>query len=119
VQDDWAAMVRELVDRHYLDVARYTTSGFLRAKLGPALALHIARRGAAHLRTRILQSRGQDVQVHVGAHRRWPRSTGQPLAAQGGVRQVGPDALDRAWQQALHRQGGGFGEGTVGGAGVE
>lgn len=38
VQDDWAAMVRELVDRFYLDVTRYTTSGFLRAKLGPALA---------------------------------------------------------------------------------
>ena len=38
VQDEWAAMVRELVDRHYIDVARYTTSGFLRAKLGPALA---------------------------------------------------------------------------------
>lgn len=37
VEDEWAAMVRELVDRHYLDVARYTTSGFLRAKLGPAL----------------------------------------------------------------------------------
>jgi len=37
VEDDWAAMVRELVDRHYFDVARYTTSGFLRAKLGPAL----------------------------------------------------------------------------------
>ncbi len=37
LEDDWAAMVRELVDRHYLDVARYTTSGFLRAKLGPAL----------------------------------------------------------------------------------
>ncbi len=37
VEDDWAAMVRELVDRHYLGVARYTTSGFLRAKLGPAL----------------------------------------------------------------------------------
>ncbi|MDP2007376.1 MAG: malonate decarboxylase subunit alpha [Rubrivivax sp.] len=37
VADDWAAMVRELVDRHYVAVARYTTSGFLRAKLGPAL----------------------------------------------------------------------------------
>ena len=35
VQDDWAALVRELVDRHYISVARYTTSGFLRAKLGP------------------------------------------------------------------------------------
>jgi len=46
VQDDWAAMVRELVDRFYLDVTRYTTSGFLRAKLGPALA---ARGVAPHI----------------------------------------------------------------------
>jgi propionate CoA-transferase len=46
VQDDWAAMVRELVDRHYLAVTRYTTSGFLRAKLGPALA---ARGVAPHI----------------------------------------------------------------------
>jgi propionate CoA-transferase len=46
VEDDWAAMVRELVDRHYIDVARYTTSGFLRAKLGPALA---ARGVAPHI----------------------------------------------------------------------
>ena len=46
VQDDWAAMVKELVDRHYLEVARYTTSGFLRAKLGPALA---ARGVAPHI----------------------------------------------------------------------
>jgi propionate CoA-transferase len=38
--------VRELVDRHYLDVARYTTSGFLRAKLGPALT---ARGVAPHI----------------------------------------------------------------------
>ncbi len=38
VEDDWAAMVRELVDRFYVNVTRYTTSGFLRAKLGPALA---------------------------------------------------------------------------------
>jgi propionate CoA-transferase len=46
VEDDWAAMVRSLVDRHYLDVARYTTSAFLRAKLGPALA---ARGVAPHI----------------------------------------------------------------------
>jgi propionate CoA-transferase len=38
--------VRELVDRHYISVARYTTSGFLRAKLGPALA---ARGVAPHI----------------------------------------------------------------------
>ena len=37
VQDDWAAMVRELVENFYIDVARYTTSAFLRAKLGEAL----------------------------------------------------------------------------------
>jgi propionate CoA-transferase len=46
LEDDWAAMVRTLVDRHYLNVTRYTTSGFLRAKLGPALA---ARGVAAHI----------------------------------------------------------------------
>jgi propionate CoA-transferase len=46
VQDDWAQMVRELVDRHYQTVTRYTTSGFLRAKLGPALS---ARGVAPHL----------------------------------------------------------------------
>jgi len=46
VADDWAEMVRELVDRHYRHVVRYTTSGFLRAKLGPALA---ARGVAAHI----------------------------------------------------------------------
>jgi propionate CoA-transferase len=38
VQDDWAAMVREIVDRHYLAVTRYSTSSFVRAKLGAALA---------------------------------------------------------------------------------
>ena len=46
VADAWARMVRELEDRHYLNVTRYTTSGFLRAKLGPALA---ARGVAPHL----------------------------------------------------------------------
>jgi propionate CoA-transferase len=39
-QDAWAAMVRGLVDRHYLNVTRYSTSGFARAKLGRALATH-------------------------------------------------------------------------------
>ncbi|MDH4052404.1 MAG: malonate decarboxylase subunit alpha [Rubrivivax sp.] len=46
VEDAWAQMVRELVDRFYLNVTRYTTSGFLRAKLGPALA---ARGVAPHI----------------------------------------------------------------------
>jgi propionate CoA-transferase len=38
VEDDWAAMVHEIVERHYERVTRYTSSAFLRAKLGPALA---------------------------------------------------------------------------------
>jgi propionate CoA-transferase len=35
--DDYSAMVRRLVDRFYSGVSRYTTSGFLRIKLGEAL----------------------------------------------------------------------------------
>jgi len=46
VEDAWAAMVRDLVGRYYRNVTRYGTSGFLRAKLGPALA---ARGVAPHL----------------------------------------------------------------------
>ncbi len=46
VEDAWAEMVRALMDRFYLNVTRYTTSGFLRAKLGPALA---ARGVAPHI----------------------------------------------------------------------
>jgi propionate CoA-transferase len=38
IEDAWAQMVRELSDRFYLNVTRYSTGGFLRAKLGPALA---------------------------------------------------------------------------------
>jgi propionate CoA-transferase len=41
--DDYSAMVRQLVDRFYSGVSRYTTSGFLRIKLGEALQ----RRGVA------------------------------------------------------------------------
>jgi propionate CoA-transferase len=46
VEDRWAEMVRELEDRWYRRVTRYTTSGFLRTKLGPALS---ARGVAPHL----------------------------------------------------------------------
>jgi propionate CoA-transferase len=35
--DDYAAMVRDLMDHTYSGVTRYTTSGFLRIKLGEAL----------------------------------------------------------------------------------
>jgi propionate CoA-transferase len=38
LEDTWAEMVRSLEDRFYRRVTRYTTSSFLRAKLGSALA---------------------------------------------------------------------------------
>ena len=41
--DEYSAMVRGLVDRYYTGVSRYTTSGFLRMKLGELLT----RRGVA------------------------------------------------------------------------
>jgi propionate CoA-transferase len=37
VVDDYAAMVKTLSDAYYTDVARYTTSAFMRLKLGEAL----------------------------------------------------------------------------------
>jgi propionate CoA-transferase len=44
--DEYSAMVRSLADRFYSGVSRYTTSGFLRIKLGEALE----KRGvAAHI----------------------------------------------------------------------
>jgi propionate CoA-transferase len=58
VIDDYTAMVRDLADRFYSGATRYTTSGFLRAKLGDAfnrraVAPHIyesADEARAHLR---------------------------------------------------------------------
>jgi acyl CoA:acetate/3-ketoacid CoA transferase beta subunit len=90
VQDDWAAMVRELVDRHYISVARYTTSGFLRAKLGPALAArgvapHIYET-AADARGRCVGLMGRSAQAHPvprlaqHEHRHADRSLRQQLA---------------------------------------
>jgi len=35
--DSYSAMVRGLMDQYYSGVSRYTTSGFLRMKLGEAL----------------------------------------------------------------------------------
>jgi propionate CoA-transferase len=56
VAEEYAAMVRKLVDTRYIDVTRYTTSGFLRAKLGKALdergvAPHIYESAADALRS--------------------------------------------------------------------
>ncbi len=44
--DSYTEMVGRIVSRHYLDVTRYTTSGFLRMKLGSALS---ARGFAPHI----------------------------------------------------------------------
>jgi propionate CoA-transferase len=41
--DAWTRMIGAVVERHYIDVTRYTTSGFLRMRLGDALS----RRGLA------------------------------------------------------------------------
>lgn len=38
--DAYATMVRELIDRYYESVTRYTSSAFLRRKLGASLAAH-------------------------------------------------------------------------------
>jgi propionate CoA-transferase len=38
VEDEYAQMVKGLADAYYWNVTRYTTSGFLRLKLGQALA---------------------------------------------------------------------------------
>jgi propionate CoA-transferase len=36
--DAWTELVKDVVDRYYWGVTRYTTSGFLRMKLGDALS---------------------------------------------------------------------------------
>jgi propionate CoA-transferase len=46
IADAYGEMVRHLMDRYYLDVTRYSTSGFLRLKLGDALT---ARGVAPHI----------------------------------------------------------------------
>ena len=55
LQDAWAAMVSDLIERYYRNVTRYSTSSFLRAKLGPALA---ARGVAPHLYESAEEARG-------------------------------------------------------------
>ena len=50
VEERYAEMATEAVSRYYESVTRFTTSAFLRAKLGEALAQPQAR--AAHLRER-------------------------------------------------------------------
>jgi propionate CoA-transferase len=66
--DDYSAMVRSLADRFYSGVSRYTTSGFLRIKLGEALE----KRGvAAHIfeSAEEAQSDWRNVEGVAGSHR--------------------------------------------------
>jgi propionate CoA-transferase len=39
--DDYTAMVKGIMDRHYSDVTRYTSSTFLRAKLGESFGRRV------------------------------------------------------------------------------
>ena len=58
LQDAYLDMVKDVVSRHYIDVTRYTTSGFLRQKLGDALS----KRG---LSAHIYES-AEEAQRHLG-----------------------------------------------------
>lgn len=40
--DDYTGMVKDIMDRHYTDVTRYTSSTFLRAKLGESFGKRVA-----------------------------------------------------------------------------
>ena len=43
LMDEYTEMVRQVMERHYLGVTRYTTSAFLRLKLGESLSRrHVA-----------------------------------------------------------------------------
>ena len=52
VIDEYSAMVRGLVDRFYAGMTRYTTSSFLRTKLGDALSRRAVEASERRLRRR-------------------------------------------------------------------
>jgi propionate CoA-transferase len=61
--DSYSVMVRGLMDRYYSGVSRYTTSGFLRVKLGEALA----NRGVApHIFENAQEMREELMQLETG-----------------------------------------------------
>jgi propionate CoA-transferase len=61
--EEFADMIEALVARYYLAVTRYTTSGFLRAKLGDALS---ARRVAPHIFERAAEAEEMLKQSRTG-----------------------------------------------------
>ncbi|WP_296226955.1 acyl CoA:acetate/3-ketoacid CoA transferase [Ralstonia sp. UBA689] len=73
VMDEYVEMVRSVVDRFYRGVTRYTTSGFLRAKLGHALE-------------------ARDVAPHIFESEEEANQALQELEREDGPRQEGPGA---------------------------
>lgn len=53
--DDYAGMVKGLMDRHYSEVTRYAASAFLRAKLGESLGKHMTDSNIFETRTEAQQ----------------------------------------------------------------
>jgi propionate CoA-transferase len=79
LMDAYSAMVRSLADRFYSGVSRYTTSGFLRIKLGEALE----KRGvAAHIFESAEEAQSDWRNIAGGAG---PVPRGQPGARGGGM----------------------------------
>ncbi len=71
--DEYSAAVRGLVDRFYSGVSRYTTSGFLRMKLGEALE----KRGVApHIFESAAEAQSDIRTLEKGVAEQYPGSTG-------------------------------------------
>src|SRR5437016_1011750 len=79
--DQYSTMVRGLMDRYYADVTRYTTSGFLRMKLGDALE----KRGVApHIYESAVEAENSLREIEGGAathHPENPPSAGEERAS--------------------------------------
>ena len=95
--DEYSAMVRDLVDRFYSGVTRYTTSGFLRTKLGDALkqravAPHIyesAEEASAHLRElegKTAQAETANKMTHMNKITQASRQAGEAPADQASAK---------------------------------
>lgn len=83
VADTYAAMVRYMETRYYTTASRYTTSAFLRLKLGEALA---KRRVAPHI-----FETGEEAHAFVEIESKTTRKKSKPLepADSTPIRQVG------------------------------
>lgn len=95
VADTYAAMVRYMETRYYTTASRYTTSAFLRLKLGEALA---KRRVAPHI-----FETGEEAHAFVEIESKTTRKKSKPLepADSTPIRQVGE--RDRWAGPGIHR----------------